>query len=462
MAITAGMGVSSGIDYSTLIQQLLDIQRMPINALEADKTELKKLDSTYGELSSKVAALESAADALREANDFNVFSTTTSNSDILTATAAATAAEGTYDIVVSQLAKAEKVIAAGVATADTVIGTGAGVFEFNVAGGTTQSVAVSATTTLQELSDAINALSDGVVTASVVNDGDASVPYRLILTSDTTGAANVINVTANDFTDLVDGGGQKLFTDVSAKLQAGQDAAFTIDTLSVTSASNSVTGVVTGVTIDLLSADSGETVTLNVKSDADAITAKVETLVAAYNDIVTYIKDNNRYDVDTKKAEPLFGDAISRSVRDDIRRVMMQEITGLASSDITRLIHVGVSIDVGGKFSLDTADFKDALSTNFTDVRALFIEDTDNSTEGFASLLYDLAYDIDDFADGRIKERRDGIADRLDTISDSILHQEVQLEFYEVRIRNQFNALELLLTGVRQQSSYLQGLVSYR
>jgi flagellar hook-associated protein 2 len=451
MAITASMGLSSGIDYGTLIQQLLDIQRMPINALEASKTALKKLDTTYGELSSKVAALKSAADALRESNDFNVFSTTTSDSSILTATAAPTASEGTYDIVVSQLAKAEKVIYEGRATAETIISGGVGTFEFNVAGGTTQVVNLDATTTLQELSDAINALSDGVVTASVVNDGDPTSPYRLILTADDTGAVNEINITNNGTT----------FTTLT-ELQQAQDATFTVDTLAISSASNSVTGVVTGVTIDLFSADVGTTVTLNVKSDADAITGRVEALIDAYNAIVTYIKDNNRYDVDTKTAEPLFGDSISRSIRDDIRRVMMQEITGLASSDINRLIHVGVSIGVDGKFSLDTADFKDALSTNFTDVRALFIEDTDNSTEGFASLLYDLAYDIDDFADGRIKGRRDGIADRLDTISDSILHQEVQLEFYEVRIRNQFNALELLLTGVRQQSSYLQGLVSYR
>ncbi len=458
MAITAGTGVTSGIDYGTLIQQLLNIQRMPMDALEVKKTALEKLDTTYGELSSRVSVLESAADALRESSDFSVFSTTTSDSAILVATAAATASEGTYDIVVTQLAKAHKVIAAGVASADTVIGTGAGVFEFDVAGGTTQSVVVSATTTLQDLSDAINALSDGGVTASVVNDGDASVPYRLILTSDTTGAVNDITVTANDYTTLVDGGGQKLFTDASADLVAAQDAAFTVDTLSITSASNTVTGVVTGVTIDLLSADSGKTVTLNVNSDADAITDKVQALIDAYNDIVSYIKENNRYDVDTMTMQPLFGDSISRSIRDDIKRVMMQEITGLASSDITRLVNVGVSVDVDGKFSLDTADFKDALSTNFTDVRALFIEDIGNSTYGFASLLYDLAYDIDDMVDGRIKERREGIAVRLKTISDNLLHQELQLEMYEARIRNQFTALEVLLTGVRQQSSYLQGL----
>ncbi len=425
---------------------------MPMDALEIKKAALENLNTKYGELSSKVAALESAADALRESADFNVFSSTTTDSSILSATAAATASEGTYDIVVSQLAKAHKYIFTGVATAETVISDGTGVFEFTVAGGTTQSVTLTSTTTLQDLSDAINALSNGVVTASVVNDGDPTSPYRLILTADDTGDVNDILIGTDNTNGNLTGG---------ATLQAAQDAAFTVDTLPITSASNSVTGVITGVTIDLLSADSGVTVTLNVKSDADTITAKVETLIAAYNDIVTYIKDNNRYNVDTKKAEPFFGDSISRSVRDDIRGVMMGEISGLVSSDITRLIHVGVSIDVNGKFSLDTADFKDALSTNFTDVRALFIEDTDNSTEGFASLLYDLAYDIDDIADGRIKGRRNGIADRLETISDSILHQEVQLEFYEVRIRNQFNALEMLLTGVRQQSTYLQGLVRY-
>ncbi len=447
MAITAGTGVSSGIDYGALIQQLLNIQRMPMDALEAKETALKKLDTKYGELSSKVSAFESAADALRDSNDFSVFSTTTSDSDILTATAAATASEGTYDIVVTQLAKAHKYIYNGVATAETVISSGTGVFNFTVGSGTEQSVAIDSNTTLQDLSDAINALSDNDATASVVNDGDPSNPYRLIITSNTTGTSDSISF-GTDNTSLTNG----------QNLQNAQDAAFTIDTLAITSTSNTVTGVVTGVTIDLLSADSGKTVTLNVNSDAAAITAKVQALVDAYNDIVSYIKDNNRYDTETKTAGAFFGDSISRTIRDDIKKVMMQEITGLASGTITRLVNVGVSIDVNGKFSLDAADFQDALSTNFTDVRALFIEDTGNSTNGFASLLYDIAYDIDDMVDGRIKERREGIAKRISTIDDNLLHQELQLEMYETRIRNQFTALEMLLTGVRQQSSYLQSL----
>ncbi len=457
MAITAGTGLTSGIDYTALIQQLLDLQRVPINALEAKEIELNTLDTAYSELSSKVADLQSAADDLRDSDDFNIFETTTSDSSILTATAGSTASEGTYDVVVTQLAKAHKVIAAGVATADTDIGNIDGFFKFTVGSGTQQSVAVTTTTTLQELSDAINSLSDDDVTASVVNDGDASNPYRLILTSNTTGTSDAIVIDQND-TNLVDGGGQSLFTDASADLVDAQDAAFTVDTLSITSTSNSVTDVVTGVTIDLLSADSGTTVTLNVGSNADAITDKVQALVDAYNAIITHIEENNRYDTDTNTSQPLFGDSISRSIRDDIKSVMMSEITGVASSDITRLVNVGISIDVNGKFSLDTDDFKDALSTNFTDVRALFIEDLDNSTDGFALLLYDLTYDIDDQVDGRIKERREGISERLETIAESLLHQEAQLEMYEVRIRQQFTALEVLLTGIRQQSSYLQGL----
>ncbi|OGP24240.1 MAG: hypothetical protein A2X93_00515 [Deltaproteobacteria bacterium GWC2_56_8] len=442
MAISATSGVVSNIDYQTLISQLVGIRRQSITQLSEDKKTLEKTNSAYSNLNSKVDELKSAADALRNMSAFKVFKTTVSDETILGGTASSTASKGSYSIVVTNIAKAHKIAADGFAAETSTIAGAAGSFKFTVGAGAEQTVAVDATTTLAGLRDSINALGAGV-TASIVNDGSAT-PYRLILTSSSTGASNGVTVTQNDTTVAF-----------NTTLQAAQDASFTVDTMAFTRASNTITDVITGVTLDLKSGDAAKTVTLSVDRDSDKIAEKVTELLDKYNSVVSYIKANNRYDSETKVAGAFFGDTVARSIWDDLRKVMSGAVAGLPDT-MSRLLHIGVTSSTDGVYSLDSSKLKTALSSNFDDVVALFEDGT--TTDGFGALMYNSASYITDTADGRIKGRQDGLQDNIKKIDDDIRNKEYTLSLYEDQLRAQFMGLESMLASLKTQSSFLSNL----
>lgn len=438
MSISATSGVVSNIDYQSLITQLVGIRRQSITQLQTDKKGLEITNNAYSNLSSKVKDLVSAADTLRTSTAFGSFKTTVSDSNAISATAGTGASYGSHSVVVSTLAKSHKIAADGVATDATTIAAGSGSFSFQVGAGAVQTVAVDATTTLTSLKDSINALNAGV-SASVVNDGSGPNPYRLILTGSSTGTSNNINITQNDTTLAF-----------STTLQPAQDATFTVDGMGFTRQTNSAADILTGVTIDLMSADPAKTLTVTVSRDTDSITDSVKKLVDAYNGVASYIKMNNRYDSDTKKASPFFGDSVARSIADDLRRVFSSSVSGLPDT-MNRLLHVGVSTDREGVMSLDSAKLKNALNSNFDGVVSLFTKGT--TTTGFAELIYQTASSIDDYVDGRIKGRQDGLKKSMTRIDQDIRQKETQLVSYEEQLRSQFTGLEAMLASLKGQGN---------
>ncbi len=444
MAITTSTGLISQIDYQALIEQLVQLKRIPVDELIATKDRLEEIDGAYSTLESRLKDLRSAADKLRTSSGFNAFTADVTDSSILSATASSNATEGVYSIVVSSVAKSHKLIASGVGdSSTTAIASTTGYFKFTVGGSTEYSVGVDTTTTLENLRDAINNLNAGV-TATIVNDGSGTTPYRLILTSDSTGTSNTTTITQND-TDLV-----------FSELQAAQDASLTVDGLSITRSSNTITDVIEGVTIELRSADSTKTVDLAVSRDMEEIEKRITAFVDKYNAVVSHIRNNNRYDTDTGMAGAFFGDPIARSVWDDLRRTMTSAISGLPDT-MNRLIHIGVTTSSdNGAMSIDSSKLSDALNSNLDDVMDMFMDGT--STDGFASLVYTLTDDMLDYVDGRITNKIDNLNDNISELEEEIARKENEILLYQEQLRIQFASLERLLAGLRAQGDFLANL----
>ncbi len=444
MAITTSTGLISQIDYQALIEQLVQLKRIPVDELIATKDRLKEIDSAYSILESRLKDLRSAADELRTATGFKVFTTDVTDSSILSATASSSATEGVYSIVVNSVAKSHKLIASGVSDSNTTaIASTTGSFKFTVGSSTEYSVSVDTTTTLEDLRDAINNLNAGV-TATIVNEGSGTDPYRLILTSDSTGTANTITITQND-TDLT-----------FSELQSAQDASITVDGLSITRSSNTISDVIEGVTIELKSADSTKTINLTVSRDIEEVEKKIIAFIDKYNAVVNHIRNNNRYDTDTGVAGAFFGDPIARSVWDDLRRTLTSAISGLPDT-MNRLIHIGVTTSSDtGTMSIDSSELLDALNSNFDDVVNLFIDGS--STDGFASLVYDLTDDMLDYVDGRITNKIENLNDNISDLEEEIARKENEILLYQEQLRIQFASLEKLLAGLRAQGDFLASL----
>lgn len=223
--------------------------------------------------------------------------------------------------------------------------------------------------TLQGIRDAINTANIGV-TASIVNDGSAS-PYRLVLSSNTLGAANSMKITvagdaalssllSNDPT-----GTQNLSEMVTAK-----NAAIVVDGISVSKASNTISDVIPGVTLNLLKPTTS-TATVSVSQDTATVQTSIQSFVKTYNDLSTTIKNLTAYNATTKQAAILQGDSAIRSLKSQIDKMLSNSVATAAGS-LTSLSQIGVSRQTDGTLAIDSTKLSDALSAKFSDVAGLF------------------------------------------------------------------------------------------
>jgi len=430
------------------------VERIPVNRLESQKTTYEQKSAAYTDLSNKLEALESAADALRLSTSFGGKETTVSDETIFTTNVSSSATTGNYSMTVNQLALAHKLKAGvGLASEDATVASGSGQFTFKVGDtGTEYTVDVTADMTLEEFKNAINDL-DGGIHAVIVNDGTDTNPYQLILSSDETGADNKIIVT-QDGTNL---GLPVNDTDLTSDLhlQAPQDAEIVMDGLTVYRSSNTVTDLAPGVSLFLHKADPAAAVTLQVSEDREAVVEGVQALVDSYNDVINFIHSRNEYDTEDNEADPLFGEGTVRSIERRMSQIVSTGVTGLPS-DMRALSQVGVSTERDGTIKLDVGKLQDAVDENLEGVMNLFVNG--DTTEGVAEQFYQLAFGATRSGDGDIAVRVDGLADRVRELNAKIELEEAVLERQEERLRARFAALENLILSV--QSTNLSALYS--
>ena len=263
-------GVSSGIDWRSIIDQLTEVERRPIELLEARKTTYQDKLSAWQSINSQLLSLKTVAATLNRTTDFNLYipslssNTTTDAEDILSASTTTDASPGTYNIVVEGLAAAQKLSSKSYASQTTELGLSGDM----VIGGRT--VKMAATDTLSSLRDKINAVNTGTsasgVSASIVDYGLSG--HRLILTSDEEGAEGM-SVLNGGVSDLV---GTLGFVDASAKTAknavSGGHMSETFD-----EADEAIGG---SDLLDLTSAQSG-TVTVTINGTAQNVAVDLST-----------------------------------------------------------------------------------------------------------------------------------------------------------------------------------------
>ncbi len=159
------------------------------------------------------------------------------------------------------------------------------------------------------------------------------------------------------------------------ELLAAQDAQFTLDGVSLTSASNTVTNIISGATITLLKADAvtPPKTTLSLTRDNEAIRNKVKELADAYNAVVDFLKSAASFDSETLESGPLFGNSTVSLIQEQMARALLQSPNGV-TGPFRNLLAIGVNFDSSGKMTLDTAKFDEALATNLKNVTDLFVE----------------------------------------------------------------------------------------
>jgi flagellar hook-associated protein 2 len=366
------------IDVSSIVDGLIEIESAPIYQMQNQTSTLQSKISAFQNLNTKLATLQSSVEAIlynggaaplttpgtftaRLAGSiFAASKATSSNTNVLTASAGKSAANGTYSITVANLAKARTDLSDGFLDPNSTT-TGTGTLSISIGGAPAVDVTIDSTNnTLQGVADAINAKNAGV-NAVVINDGSAE-PYKLVITSSKTGIANSFNITDN----LSGGKALNLVNKVAA-----DDAKININGIDISRSTNTLSDIISGATLNLVSTSATPTI-VTIGTDLDSMVTAVEKLVSAYNDVNSAITSQTQYNQKTKTAGVLAGDSNIRDIQSKLQSIVT-EIVSNGYTSYTVLAQVGLNFNRDGSLSLDESKFRTAASSNLSSVAALFL-----------------------------------------------------------------------------------------
>ena len=447
MASIISSGIGSGLDIAGLVQQLVAAEAQPVESrLGLQEARVQAKLSAFGNLKSALSEFRDALDSMRELDSFLARKVSSANEDLFQAVVSGDALPASYTVEVAAIAQSQKLTSGAFADADTAVGTGTLIV--NVGGEGFGVEITSENNTLAGIRDAINEKIDNTgVAATIVNADSGSY---LILSGERTGLANTITVNQTGG----DGGLAALEYDPGSGLNAltetiaAQDALVRIDGLDIASDTNSITGAVQGVTIDLIDADPGFTYELLVQNDEAATRDVVSNFVNTYNELITTFDSATSFNAESSQAGPLLGDSTVRSIRDEIRRELSTPTVDIDAAFST-LTEIGVELQVDGKLSIDDETLSGVLDADFSKLGQLFA-----TSDGFAVRLFDK---VDGFlaGDGLLETRTQGLTDQIDDIGEQREASNERLAALESRLLRQFNALDSLLGELANTSNFL-------
>ncbi|MEP5765412.1 MAG: flagellar filament capping protein FliD [Halieaceae bacterium] len=384
-------GLGSGLDIEGLVTQLVAAERQaPELRLNQEEAIAQARLSAFGQVKSALSSFQSSITALNGTSLYNKRDSSSSDPDAISVSAGSSAAEGSYDIQVTQLAAKHSLASGSFADLNqTAVGTGTltirlGTTDYNSGTDTYNSFTLnperdvlsldidSSNNTLAGISDAINA-ADAGVRAAVVNDGSG---YRLLLSSEFTGLENSLEVVVDDDdgNDTNAAGLSQLAFNASAtqleQSSAASDAALTINGLLVASADNNVSDALTGVSLDLNKLTT-DPVQITVSRDLAAVEAAVNGFIAGFNEFQATLTSLAGYNPDSGQGGLLQGDFTVGAIENRIKNLLRGVPDGV-SGDLQRLSQLGISTQSDGTLLLEGDALQTALEEDLDGVMALF------------------------------------------------------------------------------------------
>ncbi|MDR6990869.1 flagellar filament capping protein FliD [Luteimonas sp. 3794] len=445
-------GIGSGLDISGIVNQLVAADRAPQNArLNTLESTTKFKLSGLGTVTSAFNTLKTSLDSLQKVDALGARSvsstmlslasgaTSTGTADpVLTPSAGRNTPVGSYEVEVQALATAHKMLGSG-----TEIGSKfeAGMLRVAI-GSESVDVEVKAGASLADIRSAINeaAGKHGVQAALLTSDAG----HHLSIGSAKTGAANAIRI------EIVEGGSDlRALVDGLTEQSPGADARVSIDGLVTTSASNTITEAVPGMTLALKQTGTSR---VEVKSDPSGSRAAVDGFVRAYNAALKAIGSATSYNAETKTPSSLTGDAQMRGAASQLRSVMNDLLGGLAAQGLdakTLGLQTQGFPNPDGTLVLDSAKFNEAMAANPASVVAAFTGES-----GLAAKLNEVVKTYVG-TDGAITLRTKGLNDQLKDVGRRREALDARMEAAAKRYRTQFVALDSLMSQMTTTSSAL-------
>jgi flagellar hook-associated protein 2 len=492
----SSLGIGSNLDIESIVTKLMSVEQQPLTRMAKQETSYQMKLTGFGTLKGAISQFQTSVKSLSDVSKFQAVKSSVVDTSVATVSATSSAATGTYALQVTQLAHNQKLVAAGVASDTAELGKGVITFDFGTIVGPTdpltgntnatlgpdgkytnataftpgaaasKTVTIEGASSLADIRDAINKAAIGV-TAAIVNDGSGT-PYRLTLTQQATGEASSMKISVAG----TDADGSPLLSTLLThdpmdpahamkETATATNAKFSVDGIAVSKASNTVSDVLAGVTINLMKENPGTTTALTVARDTASVSNAVTGFVKAFNDISQTLRDAMAYDATTKTGAILNGEASVRTIQTQVRSVLATPISG-ASGGFTGLSQVGVTMQKDGTLAVDSAKLTAALSSNFDGFAGLFAAIPASGTgatakpasKGYAAQFDDLTTLLLS-AGGPLTARTDGITASIKNLTKQGDDLSARLVGVEKRYRAQFTALDLSISSMNTTSSYL-------
>jgi flagellar hook-associated protein 2 len=471
-------GLGSGIDSSSLISRLVQLEGLRKAQLESKQDIARGKQTALGKLEGLVKDLRDEARSLSTSSGFLQLAGSASREGVISFDVGSTAAQGTHSIEVQQLAAYDRWAFDAVADSEVDLATGAGqVVSFTV-GGTTHTVAIQQdASTLSEIAQAINQEAGDDVSASVINVGTAADPsWKLVLASDESGEAGRIGGITSTVGGLtIDATEPAVGSDVPASannLTVGTNAIALVDGLLVERDSNEFDGVIPAVTFTAQSADVGFPVDLSIEPDRDAIRSKLYDFVEAYNAVMKFVNEQSTFKEDKGTSGALFGDSTMSLVRSKLRTALFDVNIQTVTDDTegySTLGLVGIDVENDGTLSIDDSKLDEKITGNVAAFADLFADDDGNGTD--TGIATNLVYAIDSVIDrgtgpngealkSLFGAKNESLANIISELDRRIEEEDYRLDKYEEALKLKYANLENLMASLNSQSSALGAIYS--
>ncbi len=367
-SIISSLGIGL-YDPKTIAEALANAETIGTkSAIESRQETQKNKLTAYTTVQNALLGLKAGLSSLASASSFSQKSINSSDSTAVGASISSSVGAGTYEIAVTERAKAHT-LATQAFSSQTTPSFGSGTLTLSV-GGSSKAITVDAgNNSLTGIKESINSANMGI-SASVVNDGSG---YRLVLNSANSGASNVISMSITDDGDNIDSdnAGLSALKSGISTITPPQDAEFTVNGVELTSASNQVTGVIDGVTLNLNKKDATSTIT--IASDTSAVKDSVKSIVEDYNAMKSILDNYTSYTKD--KEDPTKGILVGDSTISQLR-YQMRNMLNFKSSDTTSPVQsmadIGVKTELDGSLTLDESALNTMLAESPNAVSKLF------------------------------------------------------------------------------------------
>jgi len=453
-------GLATGMDTTSVIDQLVALEKRPIYNYQQEISEMEQTKDAWRDVNSRLDKLEDRTTDLKLSSTYNSRSASSSNEDVVTASASNDANEANYSITVRSTAKAQRLGGDRLADSETAIkdltGFGTIAAENTIQINSTD-ITINDTDSLNDISDKINN-ADAGVKASIVDN-------HLVLETNETGVENALVagdslVDSNGVLDalgILDGGA--ITADI--ELQSASDAEIDINGITgITSSTNTFSEAVDGVTFNINpEAAVDSTATVSVTKDTGKATDAVQAFVDQYNSVMSFLDGKTEYDEKTEKGSVLQGDSTAMRLQNRLRTLVSSKIKD--TGDFKTLTSVGIEIDRDGVMSFDKSKFTDALDQSSEEVMSIFNGESD--TDGFDGMAVKMDSYLDQLMQsntGLIPRRLDFYDTRIDSLNDDIEDVERKVEMTRERYVEQFAAMEEAISEMNQQMSWMQNQLS--